>query len=111
MMCPCWSRLSWRRSGECSVKLSPCLTAKCLAIASAVSKAPIRCRAGVTDIVTFLCTHPHYRYHDLRRRNALEMEGYQTEAKQLRARLQQLDKAYNVHLLNRPRSGTTTGKA
>lgn len=41
-----------------------------------------------------------YRYHDLRRRNALEMEGYQTEAKQLRARLQQVDKAYHAHLLS-----------
>jgi hypothetical protein len=29
------------------------------------------------------------------------MEGYQTEAKQLQARLQQVEKAYNAHLLNR----------
>ena len=41
-----------------------------------------------------------YRYHDLRRRNALEMEGYQTEAAQLSARLQQVDRAYNAHLLS-----------
>lgn len=32
------------------------------------------------------------------------MEGYQTEAAQLRARLQHVDKLYNAHLLNPPTS-------
>lgn len=46
------------------------------------------------------------RYRDLRRRHALEMEGYQTEAAQLKVRLKQVDKAYNMYLLGGPRLST-----
>lgn len=40
------------------------------------------------------------RYSDLRRRYALEREGYETETAQLRARLGQVEKLYNQSLLN-----------
>lgn len=53
----------------------------------------------ISFIVSMICFTLTHRYSDLRRRYNLEMEGYQTEATQLRARLTQVERLYNHSLL------------